>query len=152
MDKLIQQFQLRLKSTDLTFRRYLRNEINWDNRLIGITGARGVGKTTLILQHIKERFKTSIENVLYVSLDNLYFSKTTLSDFADEFVKQDGKSTVMSEWLEGKDFQQLHAEDTVTIEDYEKFIYFMAVVRSVSVKSIDGRDYSKEYQQLIDML
>lgn len=97
MDKLIQQFQVRLKSTDLTFRRYLRNEINWNNRLIGITGARGVGKTTLILQHIKERFKTNIENVLYVSLDNLYFSKTTLSDFADEFVKQDGKYLFLDE-------------------------------------------------------
>jgi len=97
MNKLIQQFQARLKSTDLTFRRYLSNEINWDNRLIGITGARGVGKTTLLLQHIKERFETNIENVLYVSLDNLYFSKTTLSDFADEFVKQDGKYLFLDE-------------------------------------------------------
>ena len=82
MEKLIQQFQSRLKSVDLTFKRYLWNEIDWENRLIAITGARGVGKTTLLLQYIKETFKANIENVLYVSLDNLYFSKTTLSEFA----------------------------------------------------------------------
>jgi predicted AAA+ superfamily ATPase len=49
------------------------------------------------LQHIKERFNADIENVIYVSLDNLYFSKTTLSDFADEFVKNDGKYLFLDE-------------------------------------------------------
>ena len=97
MEKLIQQFQSRLKSVDLTFKRYLWNEIDWENRLIAITGARGVGKTTLLLQYIKETFKTNIENTLYVSLDNLYFSKTTLSEFADEFVKRDGKYLFLDE-------------------------------------------------------
>lgn len=97
MNKLIQQFQSRLISVDLTFKRYLWNEVDWDNRLIAITGARGVGKTTLILQYIKENFKTEIENVLYVSLDNLYFSKTTLTDFASEFVKHGGKYLFLDE-------------------------------------------------------
>jgi predicted AAA+ superfamily ATPase len=75
----------------------LWHEINWGNRLIAITGARGVGKTTLLLQYIKDIFKTDIENILYVSLDNLYFSKTTLSDFADEFVKRGGKYLFLDE-------------------------------------------------------
>ena len=97
MDKIIQQFQSRLKSVDLSFKRYLWNEIDWKNRLIAITGARGVGKTTMLLQYIKVNFKTNNENVLYVSLDNLYFSKTTLSDFADEFVKRDGKFLFLDE-------------------------------------------------------
>lgn len=97
MEKLIQQFQSRLKSVDLTFKRYLWNEIDWKNRLIAITGARGVGKTTLLLQYIRETFKTNIDNVLYVSLDNLYFSKTTLSNFADDFVKRDGKYLFLDE-------------------------------------------------------
>ena len=55
------------------FRRYLYSQINWDNRLIGIKGGRGVGKTTLILQHIKESF-TDLEKVLYVSMDDLLFT------------------------------------------------------------------------------
>jgi predicted AAA+ superfamily ATPase len=85
MDKLIQQFQSRLKSLNFTFKRYLCKQINWNNRLIAIIGAGGVGKTTLLLQHIKENHK-DLNEVLYVSLDNLYFGKNTLSDFADEFV------------------------------------------------------------------
>ncbi len=97
MDKLIQQFLSRLKSVDLTFKRYLWNEINWQNRLIAITGARGVGKTTLLLQYIKETFADNIEEVLYVSVDNLYFSRTTLSDFADKFVKSGGKFLFLDE-------------------------------------------------------
>jgi len=97
MEKLIQSFQSRIKSIDLSFKRYLWNEINWENRLIAITGARGVGKTTILLQYIKETFKNNIENVIYVSLDNLYFSKNTLSDFADEFVKQGGKYLFLDE-------------------------------------------------------
>ena len=97
MEKLIQQFQNRLKSVNLTFKRYLWNEIDWNNRLIAITGARGTGKTTLILQYIKENFKTDIGSVLYVSLDNLYFSKNTLSDFAAEFAKRDGKFLFLDE-------------------------------------------------------
>ncbi len=96
MNKLIQQFQSRLKTVDLTFKRYLWTQINWKNRLIAIIGARGVGKTTLMLQHIKENFK-NLNEVLYVSLDNLYFGKTTLSDFTDEFVKHGGKYLFLDE-------------------------------------------------------
>ncbi len=96
MDKLIQQFQSRLKSLNFTFKRYLFKQINWDNRLIAIIGARGVGKTTLLLQHIKENHK-DLNEVLYVSLDNLYFGKNTLSDFTDEFVKHGGKYLYIDE-------------------------------------------------------
>ncbi|MEA2042502.1 MAG: AAA family ATPase [Bacteroidota bacterium] len=96
MEKLIQQFRTRLNSVDLSFKRYLWEQINWKNRLSAIVGARGVGKTTLLLQHIKQNHK-NLDDVLYVSLDNLYFSKTTLSDFTDEFVKQGGKYLFIDE-------------------------------------------------------
>lgn len=96
MDKLIQQFQTRLKSLNFTFKRYLCKQINWNNRLIAIIGARGVGKTTLLLQHIKENHK-DLNEVIYVSLDNLYFGKNTLSDFTDEFVKHGGKYLYIDE-------------------------------------------------------
>ncbi len=96
MEKLIQQFQARLKSVDLKFKRYLLEQINWNNRLIAIIGARGVGKTTMILQHIKETHK-NINEVLYVSLDSFYFGKTALLDFADEFVKYGGKYLYLDE-------------------------------------------------------
>ncbi len=72
------------------------NQINWNNRLIAIVGARGVGKTTLLLQHIKENHK-NLNEVLYVSLDNLYFGKNTLSEFTNEFVKFGGKYLFIDE-------------------------------------------------------
>ena len=129
MEKLIQVFQSRLKSTDTTFKRYLWHEINWGNRLIAITGARGVGKTTLLLQYIKDIFKTDIENILYVSLDNLYFSKTTLSDFADEFVKRGGKYLFLDEvhkypnWsLEIKNIYDNYPELFIVFTGQELFI------------------------------
>lgn len=97
MEKLIQNFQNRLKATNLTFKRYLWSEINWDNRLIAISGARGVGKSTLLLQYIKEHYKQKLDETLYVSLDNLYFTKYSLSDFAEQFVKSGGKNLFMDE-------------------------------------------------------
>ena len=58
-------------SVDVSIHRYLYDLINWDDRLIMIKGARGVGKTTMLLQHIKETFGHS-EKALYASCDNLW--------------------------------------------------------------------------------
>ena len=96
MEKLIQKFHLRLNLVNLSFKRYLYNQINWSNRLVAIVGARGVGKTTLLLQHIKENHR-DLYDVIYISLDNLYFGKHTLSDFTDEFVKLGGKYLFIDE-------------------------------------------------------
>lgn len=69
---LLNIFHRMLAATSLKFKRYLYGQINWDVRLVGIKGARGTGKTTLLLQRIKESFGASDE-VFYVSLDNLWF-------------------------------------------------------------------------------
>lgn len=91
MEKLVQIFISRVQAVGTSFRRYLWYDIDWKNRLIAITGARGAGKTTLLLQYIKETFGNNLGEVFYASLDNLFFTKTTLSIFADDFVKQGGK-------------------------------------------------------------
>lgn len=67
----------RLKDTSLSFKRYIFDRINWNVRLIGIKGARGVGKTTLLLQHIKSTFKNP-NAAFYASLDNYWFQSHTL--------------------------------------------------------------------------
>ena len=87
MEKLIQYSASRIDSIDTSFKRYLWDIIKWNNRLIAITGARGVGKTTLLLQYIKENLNGRLDEVIYVNMDDLYFSKNTLVDFADMFVK-----------------------------------------------------------------
>jgi predicted AAA+ superfamily ATPase len=78
--------------TDLktVFRNSLMDKIPWQERLIGITGARGVGKTTLLLQHITENYGFE-QDVLYVSLDDIVFPFQSLIELADEFVKRGGK-------------------------------------------------------------
>lgn len=77
--------------------RSLESQINWNARLVCIRGSRGTGKTTLILQHIKKTFADSLDKVLYVSLDNLYFSDNSLIDFVDGFVKRGGTHLFLDE-------------------------------------------------------
>lgn len=79
---LLNAYHRKLAATDLRFKRYLYSQINWDVRMIGIKGARGVGKTTMLLQHIKETF-ANIDDVLYVSLDNLWFESHRLEDLVE---------------------------------------------------------------------
>lgn len=76
--------------------RDFRKTINWDNRLIALKGSRGVGKTTLLLQHIKQTLPFN-EQTLYVSLDNIFFSGNTLIDLADSFVKNGGQFLFLDE-------------------------------------------------------
>ena len=78
---LVDQFNRKLTETHLDFKRYLHKKIDWDSRLIGIKGARGVGKSTLLLQHIKESFH-DVQNVFYASLDDLWFRTHSLTDLA----------------------------------------------------------------------
>ena len=66
------------------------DEIDWNNRLIGIKGTRGVGKTTFLLQYAKEKFGTD-RSCLYINMNNFYFSQYSLVDFAGDFVKRGGK-------------------------------------------------------------
>jgi predicted AAA+ superfamily ATPase len=97
MEKLFDFFYRRLKQIDLRFTRYLSAQIDWENQLTGITGARGTGKTTLILQHIKKTFGNAPKDVLYVSLDNIWFSGNRLFDLANDFEKQGGRYLFIDE-------------------------------------------------------
>ncbi len=96
MQRLFEISNIRIKNTPIAFSRYLMAEIHWDDRLIGISGARGCGKTTLMLQHLKKRIKES-ENALYVSLDDIYFADNHLVYFAEDFVKHGGKYLYIDE-------------------------------------------------------
>lgn len=96
MEQLMAKSINRIENTKLDFKRFLFNQLNWKRRLIGIKGARGTGKTTLMLQFIKENFGIS-DDVLYVSLDNIYFTEHKLVDLADNFVKTGGKYLFLDE-------------------------------------------------------
>jgi predicted AAA+ superfamily ATPase len=82
MEALFLAYTRRLEETDCTFQRFLYSKIDWDERLIGIKGARGVGKSTMLLQHIKLTFK-DLSLAFYVSLDHIWFSDHTLSELVE---------------------------------------------------------------------
>jgi predicted AAA+ superfamily ATPase len=97
MKQLYATFYRYLEHTGNDFERYLLNGIAWKNRLIAVTGARGSGKTTLLLQHIRKEYGAQPENVLYTSLDNLWFTSNRLYDLANEFVLMGGKALFLDE-------------------------------------------------------
>ena len=79
---LITVYHRKLADTTMTFRRSLSSSINWNVRMLGIKGEKGVGKTTLVLQHIKETFDNP-DDALYVSMDNLWFKTHSIMDLVD---------------------------------------------------------------------
>ena len=91
---LLQYMQEQLKLTSLDFKRYLYDIIDWNKRLLCLTGGRGVGKSTMVLQHIIE---TPEEHSLYVSADHSFFTTHTLIELADEFVKEGGEHLYIDE-------------------------------------------------------
>lgn len=97
MEQLFSRFRYLVSRTELVFVRYLYSRINWENRLIAIVGSRGVGKTTMLFQHIKMNYEIDSSEVLYVSLDNLWFANHTLIELADEFHKNGGKTLFLDE-------------------------------------------------------
>lgn len=95
MNELFEYFHTLLKDTETTFVRYIHKNINWESKMIGLTGPRGVGKTTLILQHIKQYHNTS--DTLYVTAEDFYFANNRLIDLANAFSKQGGKYLFIDE-------------------------------------------------------
>lgn len=85
--------QLGLVSLD--FKRYMYDKIEWDLRLVGLVGPRGIGKSTMVLQRIHETMGE--EKTLYVSADHSYFSTHRLIDLADTFVKDGGEHLYIDE-------------------------------------------------------
>lgn len=105
MITLLEQSERLVSSVSLDFKRYLFNFIKWENRLIGIKGARGTGKTTLLLQWIKEQ-NLPTEKAAYFSLDDLYFTANTLKDTVSQFYKNGGIILVLDEVHKYKNWSQ----------------------------------------------
>jgi len=96
MDTLIEKSYQKVREVDTRFIRSIMEKIDWSDRLIGIRGSRGVGKTTLLLQRIK-KFLGNTSETLYVSLDNLWFAEHSLLNLVDFFVKRGGKFLFLDE-------------------------------------------------------
>ena len=95
MEQLFELFRRLLNLTDTTYIRYLHDEIDWSVRMLGIVGPRGVGKTTMLLQHIK--LYNSLNDTLFVNADDLYFAEHKVFDLASTFYKNGGKHLYIDE-------------------------------------------------------
>jgi predicted AAA+ superfamily ATPase len=96
MQSLVNIHNALQEQTQTTIRRELMDEIDWSHRVIGIKGFRGVGKTTFLLDIIKEKFLND-KTCLYVNLNNFYFTKRKIISFADEFYKTGGKTLILEQ-------------------------------------------------------
>ncbi|OQX72599.1 MAG: AAA family ATPase [Bacteroidetes bacterium 4484_249] len=132
-DLLLQSKQI-IESTDLKFSRYLAEKINWGNRLIAIKGARGSGKTTLILQHIAKNLSLN-HTVLYISMEDLFFYNNTLVSLADEFILNGGKYLFLDEVHKYPDW----AREIKLI--YDKYKSLKIVFTSSSILEIQKAKY-----------
>ena len=97
MDSLVGKFYKKLDATDISFVRDTMHKVNWEARLVGIKGARGIGKTTLLLQYIKLHLSDQLEKTLYVSLDSIWFNTNSLIDLVDHFTKRGGEHLFLDE-------------------------------------------------------
>ena len=117
LDSLYEYSTVFLRRTPVSFKRYMFNRIDWNNRLIGITGPRGIGKSTMILQRMLQQ---KDPKTLYVSADHTFFSNHSLVDLADTFVKEGGTHLYIDEihkykgWSrELKQIYDVHADLTL---------------------------------------
>lgn len=94
----------KINKISLDYKRPLYYKINWDNRLIGIRGPKGVGKSTLILQHIRETFEDR-SKVLYVSMDNIWFSSNSIIDLVEYHYTHGGTHIFLDEVHKYKGWQ-----------------------------------------------
>lgn len=95
MKQLNEQYRALLQETDTSFVRYLHDKINWKARMLAIVGERGVGKTTMLFQHIK--LYNDPDKALFISADDIYFTDNRLYDTASIFYKNGGLNLYIDE-------------------------------------------------------
>ena len=95
-----------VEHTNVPVRRSLMDEIDWNDRMIGIKGTRGVGKTTFLLQYAKEHFGKDDRKCLYVNMNNFYFQGRGIADFARDFVKQGGRVLLIDQVFKQPNWSQ----------------------------------------------
>lgn len=112
-------------------RRQLIDEINWNDRLIGILGFRGVGKTALLLQYARENFSLKERKCLYINMNNFFFQNNDLVEFAAEFLKSGGHTLLIDQVYKQTGWSHMLREI------YERFPKLHVVFAGSSVMPLD---------------
>ena len=104
MEEFFRTHTYLVEHTNAAVRRTLMDEIDWNDRMIGIKGTRGVGKTTFLLQYAKENFSTDDRRCLYVNMNNFYFQGRSIVDFAGDFYRRGGRVLLVDQVFKRSDW------------------------------------------------
>ena len=143
MDKIYKTYARLLTETTVETTRYLYDKINWDNRLILIKGAKGVGKTTMLLQHIKRTF-ANLDEALYVSLDNIWFSTHTMLDLVEYHYTHGGTHLFFDEVHKYPNWQQ---EIKNIYDSYPKLHVVVTGSSMLKIEELLAADLSRRCRQ-----
>ena len=128
---LIENYHRKISKVNLRFLRYLYHKINWKTRIISIRGARGVGKTTMLLQYILKNYE-NIDDTIYASLDDLWFADHSLIDLVDMVYKYGMKRIFLDE-------VHRYPNWAITLKNiYDSYPDFSIVYTSSSLLKIDN--------------
>ena len=106
MDAFFRTHTYLVEHTNAPVRRTLMDEIDWSDRMIGIKGTRGVGKTTFLLQYAKEKFDPRDRQCLYINMNNFYFQGRGIADFAGDFYHHGGKVLLIDQVFKQPDWSR----------------------------------------------
>ena len=106
MEAFFRTHRYLVEHTNAPVRRMLMDEIDWNDRLIGIKGTRGVGKTTFLLQYAKEKFDVNDRQCLYINMNNFYFQGRGIADFAGEFYYKGGRVLLIDQVFKQPDWSK----------------------------------------------
>ena len=104
MEAFFRTHRYLVEHTNAPVRRTLMDEIDWSDRMIGIKGTRGVGKTTFLLQYAKEHFDIQDKQCLYINMNNFYFQGKGIADFAGDFYKHGGRVLLIDQVFKQPDW------------------------------------------------
>ena len=142
LDEIMRSFRNKMAVVGTTFHRGLYTKIDWDDRLIGIKGPRGSGKTTMLLQRIKENFGDN-GKALYISLDNLWFASHSLMDLVDYHYTHGGTHLFIDE------VHHLPYWQTLLKNIYDDFPMLHVVYTGSSMLRIDHTQGDLSRRQLV---
>ena len=104
MEAFFRTHRYLVEHVNAAVRRTLMDEIDWSDRMIGIKGTRGIGKTTFLLQYAKERFDVNDRQCLYINMNNFYFQGRGIADFAGDFYYKGGRVLLIDQVFKQPDW------------------------------------------------
>jgi len=158
IERLYKTEKTLLKNLKIDFKRYLYNKIDFSSQMVAIVGARGVGKTTLLLQKLKEiRENSPRHHSLYFSFDLPFVATLDLFEFVEEFVKQGGRYLLIDEIHKYKNFA-IHLKSIYDVYPNLKVLFTGSCATSIlnaqadlSRRVVIHRLYGLSYREFLEL-